>query len=257
MKNSYQQRTFDSLVRSDSFVDKNGVVLGIIATSAPKLDLEAAIAEARDFDTNHGVATRTLVRGMGEQAALINDLIHSHLRPIAKFARGKLRGMPGYVELTAIASPETPKKLVGLARSIAGVAAKYADKFTEAGLASDTVQRLTAATDALERVLNERGDSRAERKAASKKLDAVLARGRDAVMVLDSAIMQVLKSDDPLLVTWKTESRIEDKTGKPRQKKDTASTTSAAPETAHPTTVTATANPAPAALPASTTQKAA
>ena len=52
----------------------------------------------------------------------------------------------------------------------------------------------------------------------------MLQQGRDAVTVLDALITQQLKSDDPLLATWKSESRIQDKPGRVRTKPDAAAT---------------------------------
>ena len=252
-----QQRTLYSLVSAQTFLDKHVDVLGPISNSQARRELDAAVAEASRHHTNQGSATLTLAGQMSRQTALANELVRMHLQPIAKFARAKLHGVPEYAELTAIGNPAKPKQLVGIARSMAVAAGKYSDKFTNAGLASNTVARLTAATDALEDAIKQRIAARGTRKNSTNNIDAVLARGRDAVKVIESAITQLLKSDDPLLATWKSESRVEEKPGKPRQKKDAALATSAAPVAAHPTTVTATANPAPAALPASTTQKAA
>jgi hypothetical protein len=254
--NSIQQRVFDSLERSDSFTEKYPNELGSIVTSQARQDLRAVIAEVRLHDTNQGGAIRTLEGQMNKKVALAKELVHSHLRPIAKFAKGKLRGVPEYAELTATGNPTKVTKLITVAHTMAEAAAKYADKFTAAGLAPDTVNRLIAATDALENVLSQRVSARQKRKSSTNSLDTVLARGRDAVKVLESAITQVLKSGDPLLATWKTESRIQDKPGKPRQNKKATAVQSTAPAAAQHAAVTASVASAPAALPASTTQHA-
>jgi hypothetical protein len=251
--NSVKQRVFDSLERSDSLVEQNPKEFGSIVTSQARQDLRAVIAEVRQHDTNQDSAVRTLEGQMGSQVALAEDLVYANLRPIAKFAIGKLRGVPEYAALTATGEAMKPKKLLTAARSMAVAAAKYADEFTAAGLAADTVTRLTAATDALENALHQRMAARQQRKNAANNLDKVLAKGRDAVKVLESAITQVLKSSDPLLATWKTESRIQDKPGKPRQNKKAAPAGSITAAAVQPATVTASVTSAPAALPATTT----
>src|SRR4051812_43890618 len=98
MNNQYRQRVFDSLERADSFVDKHPNELGSIVTSQARHDLRAVIAEVKLHDTNQGSADRTLEGQMSRQIVLAEELVDTNLRPIAKFAKGKLRGVPEFAE---------------------------------------------------------------------------------------------------------------------------------------------------------------
>src|SRR4051812_24064272 len=99
--NQWQQRVFDSLVRSDSFAEKHPNELGAIVGSQARQDLRAVITEVKLHDVNQGSADRVLDGQMGRQVALAEELVYTNLRPIAKFAKGKLRGVPEFAELTA------------------------------------------------------------------------------------------------------------------------------------------------------------
>jgi hypothetical protein len=236
--NMLQGRTYDSLERVPEFLDAHADVLGAIVTSEGRKDVDAAIIAVQAHRTMQGTAIRELAGHKSTQLALAKELSHSHMLPIAKFARGKLRGVPGYAELTKAVNVGAPKKLLADARSMAKVAAGYVDRFVSAGMAADTVDKLSAAADALDEAIKRRIGSHQSRKASTDSIDALLQQGRDGVAVLDALITQQLKSNDPLLATWKSESRIQDKPGKVRAKPVAATTPK-------PVTVTATPVVAP------------
>jgi hypothetical protein len=214
--NQEEQRMFDSLVRVQKCTDANVGVFGSITTSEGRREVDAAVDEVLTHHTTQGVAVRALQGGIKTQKAMAAELVASHLLPIAKFARTKLRGTPDFGELTQPVDTAKPKQLIGKARSMAVAAAKYMDRFTAAGFAADTVDRLTAATNALAEAITQRAAARGRRKLARNQITAALLRGRDGVRVLDSLISQQLKPNDPLLMTWKSESRVEDKPGRVR-----------------------------------------
>ena len=222
--NQVQDRTFDALRRAPVFLDAHADVLGGIVTCEARQDVDAAIAAVSAHHTSQGTAARQVTGHMSQRVALAKELAHSHMKPIAKFARGKLRGVPEFAELTKPIDAGKAKQLLGDARSMADAASKYVDRFVSAGLAPDTVDKLRAAADALDQAMQQRVKSTEHRKASTDSIDYVLQQGRDAVTVLDALITQQLKSDDPLLATWKSESRIQDKPGRVRTKPDAAAT---------------------------------
>jgi hypothetical protein len=238
--NRLQGRTYDSLRRIPVFLDGHADVLGAIVTSEGRKDVEAAIIAVEAHRTAQGTASRQLEGHRNKQLAVAKELAHSHMLPIAKFARGKLRGLPGYAELTKAVDVAAPKKLLADARSMAKVAVGYVDRFVSSGMAADTVDKLIVAADALDEAIMQRIGSHERRKASTDSIDALLQQGRDGVTVLDALITQLLKPNDPLLATWKSESRVQDRTGKGRTKPVAATT---------PQPVTVTATPAPASVP--------
>src|SRR4051812_35177116 len=154
--NNTHQRKQDSLVRSDDYIDSNGVVLGSVATSAARQALKAAIEAVNTHRVYQGSAERTLVGTMSRQEALATQLIESHMKPIAQFARGKSRGVPDFTELKVTVRVADSNRLLSAARTLAQSAAKYRDQFTSEGMAPDTIERLTAATDAFANAINDR-----------------------------------------------------------------------------------------------------
>lgn len=222
--NQVQQRTLDSLRRVLVFLDEHLDVLRAIVMSQARKDVDAAIVAATVHHTTQGTASRQATGQVNQQGALAKELAHSHMMPIAKFARGKLRGVPEFAELTKPVNVTKAKKLLADARSMASAASKYVDRFVGAGFAPDTVDKLSAAADALDQAMKQRIESHGRRKASTDAIDPVLLEGRESVVVLDALITQQLKSDDPLLATWKSESRIQDKPGRVRTKPDAATT---------------------------------
>ena len=235
--NQEDQRTLDSLQRVQDFLDTHADVLGTIANSEGRKEIDAAVAKVAAHHTHQGTADRDLAGQMGRQQALAKQLIASHLRPIAKFARGKLRGVPDYAALTLPVDAGKPKRLLHNARTMSDAAAKYADRFASAGLVSDTVQRLNTAADALEGTMKQRSHTKGLRKVSTGEIENALVQGRDGVRVVDALIAQLLSPGDALITAWKSISRIEAKPGKVRSSK-AAPVVSAAPSAPAPAALT-------------------
>ena len=211
-----QQKVQDSLLRVRDFLDTHRDVLGSISTSQASKDLAAALEAAGEHQISQGSAIRAGVGAMSRQRVLAKQLIDSHMKPISKFARGKLRGAPDYAELTVSVTAAYPARLLAAAQTMVKVASKYTDKFASGGLAPDTVDRLAAATEAFATSLGERSHAKGLRIVSTGAIQQALVKGRDAVRVLDAQVSQLLPSDDSLLAAWRTVSRVEAKTGKVR-----------------------------------------
>jgi hypothetical protein len=212
----YEQRALDALRRVLDFLITHALVLGSISTSEGKIEVEAAVAAITSHQVKQGSANQARLGQMNRQQALARQLVEKNMRPIAKFARGKLRGAPGYAELTVKVSTASPTRLLTCARTMANIAAKYADRFATAGLAADTVDRLVAATDAFADAMDQRAHAKGLRLVSTTEIENALAQGRDAVHVLDALITQQFPANDALLVAWRSISRVEDKPGKTR-----------------------------------------
>jgi nucleotide-binding universal stress UspA family protein len=212
--NNTHQRKQDSLIRSDDYIDSNGAVLGSVATSVARQALKAAIEAVNTHRVYQGSAERMLVGAKSRQEVLATQLIESHMKPIAQFAHGRLRGVPDFTELMVTVRVADSKKLLAAARTLAQSAAKYRDQFVGEGMAPDTIERLTAATNAYADAINDRMHTKAVRMTANKFIEQALSEGRDAVKVLGAQISQLLPVKDPILQTWRRVSRVERKGGK-------------------------------------------
>lgn len=217
--NQTHQRTLDSLRRVQDFLDTHADVLGGIVNSEGRKEIDAAVAAIDSHRTNQGTANRDLAGQMGRQQALAKQLIASHLLPIAKFARGKLRGVPDFAALTQAVDASKPKQLLLNARTMADAAAKYADRFASAGLAANTVERLKTATDALESAMAQRSHLTGVRKVSTGEIENALVQGRDGVRVVGALLAQGLSPNDALFTAWKSISRVEEKSGGVRRSK--------------------------------------
>ena len=144
-----EQRTFDSLIRGKDFIDRNGVVLGPVATSAAKKQIDDAVSQLRQHVTAQGATERAVAGQTGRIQGMAKQLIRSHISPITKFGRANLKGVSDFETLTRTPKPGSPKKLVSQAFAIAKAAAPYASAMTAAGFPADTVEQLLAATNEL------------------------------------------------------------------------------------------------------------
>ena len=131
-----------------------------------------------------------------------------HMQPIAKFARTRLKGVPDISALSQSGSRLQGNPLVKAARAMATAALPHADVLTQGGFASDAVQQLGAAADALAAGITERFDTRVQRVAATKGIKTELVRGRDAVHMLDAVVTKPLSSDPALLAGWRSAKRV-------------------------------------------------
>ena len=218
--NSFQQRVRDSLDRVRVFIDTHESELGTVVNSSARKALAAALDGVQVHQDDQGTAVRDGQGRTSQRAALARDLAKMHMIPIAKFARTRLRDVPEIADLTKPVDLHKQQRLVSDARTMANVAGKYFDQFVAESFPADFVDQLRASADALDAAMKGRIASTTRRKSAGKSIDRVLQEGRDAVAVIDVLIKRQVRETDPLLATWKTESRIFDKPGKVRPKAD-------------------------------------
>ena len=239
-----QQRTTDSLRRVQSFMGTHADVLGTLAGSEGKKQIDDAVTAIAIHDTAQGSADRFLAGQMGSQQALAKELITSHMLPIAKFARAKLRGAPDFASLTQPVSFRSPNALLRNARSMVSAAANHADVLTAGGFPADTVAQLTASANQLESVVNARIASKDQRVQATKGIEESLKLGRDGVKMLDALITKHFGKDKVLLTGWRSASRVNAKPGVVRSTTTVPATTPATPATT-PAATPAAAVPVP------------
>jgi hypothetical protein len=213
-----QQREFDSLIRAQDFMGKNGVAIGAVVNSAAKKQIDDAVSQLRQHVTAQGATARAVAGQTGRIQGMAQQLVRSHLAPITKFARANLhQGTSDYETLTKTPKATSPKKLVSQAFSIAKSATPYANAMAAAGFPADTVDQLLAATNELNDAIMKREPMRADRVRSTGSIDKLLGQGRDGVRKIDAVLAKRLVADAPALAAWRSASRVDAKQGGARK----------------------------------------
>ena len=211
-----QQRKFDSLGRVRDFARTRPEAAGALAGSPALAQLDGAITAIAGHVLTQGTADRSLAGQISRQRALVQELIRRHITPIAKFARAKLRGTPGFAELTFKPDEKRPAALVRAARSMAVAAAPYADALVAAGFPADAIATFSATIDTLADTIAQRGHFRHVRVGSTKGIEEQLRLGREAVKLLDAVLTRQFAFDATFLAAWKSATRIDKKSGSVR-----------------------------------------
>lgn len=145
-------------------------------------------------------------------------LRNAHMRPIAELARVLLADPTQPLGQVGEGVQETLRlpaenvdtmTLISLARTMAAAVTPHRAVFEGHGLASDFVEQLLAAAEAVNRTLVTRGEHTARRAGATTGVAVDLARGRRLVRLLDSLVAPQLEKTDPrLLAEWRNVKRI-------------------------------------------------
>jgi hypothetical protein len=212
-----QQRKLDSLYRTQDFRTMHADVLTPLKDSAAAKQVDDAVTGIRDQITAQGSADRALAGQTSRRQALAKDLVQTHMKPIAKFARANLRGVPDFSTLRKSGSASSPKPLVTSALSMAKSAAPYAAAMTAAGFPADTVEQLTAAANALDAATIERDNTRHHRVESTKNIATLLLEGREGVKKMDAVISKQFVANDAILAGWDSASRVKAKPGSVRK----------------------------------------
>jgi hypothetical protein len=211
------QRSFDSLIRGKDFIDRNGVALGPVSTSAAKKQIDDAVSQLRQHVTAQGATERAVAGQTGRIRGMAKQLVRCHLSPITKFARANLKGVSDFETLTRTPKPGSPKKLVSQSFAIAKAAAPYASAMTAAGFPAETVDQLLAATNELNDAIVKREPLRKAGVQSTGSIAKLLDLGRDGVRKIDAVLAKRLVNDAPALAAWRAASRIDAKMGAPRK----------------------------------------
>ena len=211
-----QQRKLESLLRVRDFTRTQPEAARALEGSPVLEQLDGAIDAIGGHGTIQGTAERSLAGYISRQRALIQELIRSHITPIAKFSRAKLRGTPHFAELTFRPDERRPRALVQGARSMAQAAMPYADALTAAGFPADTIARFNATIDALADALAQRAHFRVVRVGSTSGIEEQLKLGREAVKLIDAVLTGQFAFDKTFLAAWSSASRVDLKPGNRR-----------------------------------------
>jgi len=233
-----QGSVLESLQAVQTFLTDNADRLAGVVKTGARQKLDEAIAEltthAEEQQGSHLAAQGNTQEKRNLQLVLRRD----HMAPIARIARAELPPTPAVEPLKMPKGRPTVARLAALADGMANAAAPFADTFISAGLPTDFIAQLRAATTAMVAAVAERNQNRGKRGGATTGLKQKLGRARRIVHVLDAFIQTALKDDQVLLSSWNIVKRVRRNTNRPA--------TPAAPPGTPPTTPPVT----PAAPPA-------
>ncbi len=215
MKHS-QGQVFNTGRRIQTFLDTNDSLFSSINKSATRTELDTVIT-ALGNDVGLQATGRTTARGeSANQRTLRLTLRLNHMRPIASIAKLRLRTVPNFAALTLPSSSLTGKSLVAHATGMGGAAKPYEQVFVDSGLPADFLDRLSAATSAVEASLVTRATARGQQSQATGSLKQLEIRGRRVFQALNDLVVPVLSLDvahSGLVAEWKSVRRVALKPG--------------------------------------------
>jgi len=233
-----QGSVLESLQAVQTFLTDNADRLAGVVKTGARQKLDEAIAELTTHAEEQQGSHLAAQGNTQEKRTLQLVLRRDHMAPIARIARAELPPTPAVEPLKMPKGRPTVARLAALADGMANAAAPFADTFISAGLPTDFIAQLRAATTAMVAAVAERNQNRGKRGGATTGLKQKLGRARRIVHVLDAFIQTALKDDQVLLSSWNIVKRVRRNTNRPA--------TPAAPPGTPPTTPPVT----PAAPPA-------
>jgi hypothetical protein len=210
-----QGSVLESLRAVQTFLNDNGDKLAGVVKTGARQQLDDAIVEltthATEQQGNHLAAQGNTKKKRTLQLVLRRD----HMAPIARIARAELPPTPEVEPLKMPRGRPTAERLVALADGMASAATPFADTFISAGLPTDFIARLNAATSAMVSAVDDRNQNRVKRGGATTGLKRKLGRARRIVHVLDAFVQTALKDDPELLKSWTMVKRVRRPSNRP------------------------------------------
>jgi hypothetical protein len=217
---------------AQAFLDDNAAVLGKVNKSRVRLALDEVVTGLnRNHDKQH--AERDTAVSQTEDRGTLQDTLRVvHMKPIAEIARSKLVAAPKISEMRLPRQNISAPRLASKARAMADRAEQYKQVFLDEQLPEDFLEQLRAAADAVDTATLERNNSRANLVEATEGVDALIARGRSVMRVLDAMVAGQLLQRPELLRKWRFVKHVARKPGVPRG--TTVATTATAATVAPP-----------------------
>jgi hypothetical protein len=218
---SQQTRGLQAFRRVEAWFAEHPQVLATAGSSAVALAkqvdaLKQIVASMTARATEQTVQSGQATLAAKDEAEQRHELRSLHLKSIVRVAgalRGKVPGMGVFKLPDRSLSSDT---LFHAAEALRTTAAVYKDVFVEHGLPADFLDQLDAATTALGACVDARGVARSRATGASNGLVSDLALGRQIVAMIDASLAHALKSDSPMLASWRQAKRATVKGAIPR-----------------------------------------
>jgi len=209
---SHQTRALQAFRRVEAWFAEHPQVLAAAGSSAAALSnlvdaLKQIVVRMTAWATQQASQSGQATLAAKDEAEQRHELRSLHMKAIVKVAgalRGKVPGMGVFKMPDRSLSSDT---LFHAAEAFHTTAAVYKDVFVEHGLPADFLDQLEAATTALGASVDARGVARSRVTGASNGLVSDLALGRQLLAMIDASLAHVLKTDSPMLASWRQAKR--------------------------------------------------
>ncbi len=218
----HQQRQADALRRVQDFLEANAEAVTPLGDTEGRKQLDVAITRLGVLGNDQGSADLQMAGQISREKSLTTDLITRHMKPIAVFARARLRGVPDFAALTRPLGDLRGNPLVRAARAMATAAAPHTDALVRGGFPADTLTQLAVAADSVNAVVVERANTKVGRVFATRGIQEQLRSGREAVSMLHAVLGRQHAGDHTFLAAWRAASRVVSKPGAVRVRADSA-----------------------------------
>jgi hypothetical protein len=211
--NTQQGYVHDSLTRGKEFLGGHETELGPLKDTEGGRQLDVAVTQIEAHRLGQKGAEIERQAAMARKKALAVELKQQHMKPIAKFARAKLPGVPDFAALAESGHGLRGRQLVTAARAKAKAMEPVVAVFVEAQFPADVVEQLNRAADALEKALSDHATKKIAKGVATASLRQHLKDGRQAVAMLDPIVTKKLAGNAGLLEGWRQAKRVVKKPG--------------------------------------------
>lgn len=203
-------RQFDSLTRTQEFLNAHADLFGNINASNARNQLDEFITKAQDCMTLQFAGASSARGETAARAVLEGELRKAHMMPIAEFARAKMTGMEEgeFKKLTPAAGHLIAGRLVQAARGMAKVAEAHLSELEAGHFPADVVTQLIAATDAVQDRLNRRASLDRETAGATAEVQQCLSKGRAIVRTFGAVVKRTAHKNPGLLAEWRAAQRV-------------------------------------------------
>ena len=203
-----QKQSFEALRRVQAFLADNPLPPPG-SYGGPKELLDDVVARltghVNDQVTGGGLSKAEI----SNQGILRKVLREQHLRPIAKIASAMLRGAPGIDKATKVPRARTTvTQLLAYASSFRTAAAPYEAVFVKNGRPADFLARLDAAANDLLQAQLGQARNFGNAVGAKEGMQDEIARGRDAVEMLDAIVTTAFAGNGQILGRWRSARRV-------------------------------------------------
>ncbi len=208
MMNGEETRKYEMLARVRAFGVSHAAAF---APGTLAADLFAQIGVAVEQLSNHSVAQTTGAGTMRQGTAsrrLARETLRDDLEAMRRTARAISIDRPTVLDRFRVPPFGRDQTLLDAARAFAQEAALLRAEFARHEMGDAFFAKLEADITAFETSLTLQRRGRETRVRATAAIDGTLAAGMRAVRQLDSIVRNKLATDETMLVTWTTASRI-------------------------------------------------
>ena len=207
-----QKQRIETYQRVQVFLTENPLTSPATYGAASAL-LDDVVAQLTAHLGTQAAASRLTLAESERQRTLRRTLREQHLVPIARIANAVLRGSPGIDKATRLPAPYvTTTKLLAEAVAFRETATPYAETFVHHGLAADFLTQLDAAIEELREVQQGQERTIDRKNGAHAGIATEVARGRQAVQMLDAIVKARFAGNGEVLTKWQRARRVKNLT---------------------------------------------